>query len=200
MALREHLIATAERLLGERQIGDITTRDIAREAEVSDGVLYNYFASKNDLLVTALIRRFARGVSQFLEDLPEPGHGTIEESLTILTRAMFELHAEAIPTVAGLITEPPLLHQFLTEIHQPPFGAQMYPGHVAAYLRDEQRLGRLSGVNVEAATTLLMGSTFMLALSGVIRHESHGDTSSQLPDIVQTLLEGLKPAPSATDT
>ncbi len=112
-ALREHLVATAERLLEERQITEITTRDIAREAEVSDGVLYNYFASKNDLLVTALVRRFARDVQRFLERLPEPGTATVAKNLEVFARAMFDLNAGALPIVAGLIADPPLLHKFL---------------------------------------------------------------------------------------
>src|SRR6266508_161567 len=53
-ALREHLIDTAEKLLAERQVSSITTRDIARTAGVSDGVLYNYFADKHELVVAAL--------------------------------------------------------------------------------------------------------------------------------------------------
>ncbi|HVB64884.1 MAG TPA: TetR/AcrR family transcriptional regulator, partial [Nitrolancea sp.] len=75
-ALRELLITTAEQLLVEGQVADITTRDIARAAGVSIGVLYNYFASKNDLLVTALVRRVQRSVAQFDTDLPEPGTAT----------------------------------------------------------------------------------------------------------------------------
>ncbi len=77
-ALREHLIDVAERLLSERQVSAITTRDIARTAGVSDGVLYNYFADKNDLLLTALVRRYGRIVARFEADLPQPGTATVE--------------------------------------------------------------------------------------------------------------------------
>ena len=72
-ALRELLVDSAEKLLAERQVSSITTRDIARAAGVSDGVLYNYFANKNDLLVAALMRRYAGLVSGFDADLPAPG-------------------------------------------------------------------------------------------------------------------------------
>lgn len=194
-ALREHLIATAERLLSERQITEITTRDIAREAEVSDGVLYNYFASKNDLLVAALARRFERDVTQFVDTLPEAGTATIEENLNIFARAMFNLNAQALPVVAGLIADPPLLQQFIRQIHRPPFGAQMYRQRVAAYLESEQQLGRLAHVNVEATTTLLSGAAAMLALSGLVQHRAPEHDSHELDDIVATLIHGLRPAP-----
>lgn len=42
-SLREHLIATAERLIARRDTAGLTVRDIAREAQVASGVLYNYF-------------------------------------------------------------------------------------------------------------------------------------------------------------
>lgn len=194
-ALREHLIATAERLLAERQLTEITTRDIAREAEVSDGVLYNYFASKNDLLVAALVRRFERDVTQFVDTLPQPGTATIEENLNIFARAMFNLNAHALPVVAGLIADPPLLQQFIRQIHQPPFGAQLYRQRVVAYLESEQQLGRLADVNVEAATTLLSGAAAMLALSGLVQSRAPEDHSHELDDIVATLINGLRQVP-----
>jgi Bacterial regulatory proteins, tetR family len=63
--LRELLIVTAEKLLAERQVSTITTGDIARTAGVSDGVLYTYLADKNDLLVAALVRRYAAELERF---------------------------------------------------------------------------------------------------------------------------------------
>ncbi len=51
--LREHLIATAARLIDERGSAGLAVRDIAREAQVADGVLYNYFQDKEDLLARA---------------------------------------------------------------------------------------------------------------------------------------------------
>src|SRR5690349_17179224 len=77
-ALREHLIDTAEQLLTQRHVGAITTREIARSAAVSDGVLYNYFADKHELLLAALVRRYTQVLSRFEADLPQAGTGTVE--------------------------------------------------------------------------------------------------------------------------
>ena len=74
-ALRNHLIDVAERLLAERPVSSITTRDIARAGEVSDGVLYNYFASKNDLLVDsprAPFRRIVAGTTPTCRNRARP--------------------------------------------------------------------------------------------------------------------------------
>ena len=53
--LRDHLIATAARLIDQRGSTGLAVRDIAREAQVADGVLYNYFEDKEDLLAHALL-------------------------------------------------------------------------------------------------------------------------------------------------
>src|SRR5262249_56708222 len=53
--LRDHLIATAARLIDQRGSTGLAVRDIAREARVADGVLYNYFEDKEDLLAHALL-------------------------------------------------------------------------------------------------------------------------------------------------
>ncbi len=54
-SLRDYLIATAARLIDERGSAGLAVRDIAREAQVADGVLYNYFEDKEDLLAHALL-------------------------------------------------------------------------------------------------------------------------------------------------
>src|SRR5688572_7785639 len=80
-ALRDLLIDTAERLIGERPASAITTREIARAAGVSDGVLYNYFADKNDLIITALVRRHTETLRQYDLALPAPGSGSVADNL-----------------------------------------------------------------------------------------------------------------------
>ncbi len=194
-ALREHLIDTAERLLAERHVSAITTRDIARAAEVSDGVLYNYFADKNDLLLSALVRRYGGVLARFGAGLPRPGTATVEENLHTYARALLDLHAHALPIAAGLLTELPLLHRFIDAIHREPFGPHLILEPIADYLTGEERLGRLAAADVEAATTLLFGATIMLALS-ILMGRSPEDVAQQLPSIVRTLLRGLGPSPA----
>ena len=70
--LRGYLIATAARLIGERGTGALTVRDIAREAQVADGVLYNYFEDKEDLLANALLAHVAAVMGSAPPLLPSP--------------------------------------------------------------------------------------------------------------------------------
>lgn len=195
-ALREHLIDTAEQLLSERQVSTITTRDIARTAQVSDGVLYNYFADKHDLLLAALLRRYQRLADRFLADQPRPGSGAVAENLHTFARAALAFQADLIPMGAGLLSEPALLHRFLDAIHGHLHGPQDNQRSLTDYITGEQHLGRLPGdVDAVAATTLLMGACLTLALAGhLLPAPIRPAPSTRLAPIVDTLLRGLGPA------
>lgn len=192
-ALREHLIETAGKLLAERQVSTITTRDIARAAGLSDGVLYNYFADKHELLVAALVRRYATEVvTRFDTGLPQPGSATVEENLLVYARAALDLVAETLPIAAGLMSEQALLHRFIDEIHRQPFGPQRMRQPIADYLTGEQRLGRLGRFDVESAITLVMGPAIMLGFTELITGAGRAELAGQLPGIIRTLLSGMR--------
>ena len=189
-ALRDLLVDTAERLLAERQVAALTTREIARAAGVSDGVLYNYFSDKNELIVTAMVRRYGRMVARFDAELPAPGSGTVEDNLLIFERRVLELHMTGLPIVAGLLPTPDLLQRFVEGVHSQPEGPQLFAHRIIEYLQGEQELGRLPAGDLEAPTTMLAGSAMILALTSLMGMHP-GDPAEQLPGVVRTLLYGL---------
>ena len=78
--LREYLIETAARLIDQRGDAGLSVRDIARAAKVADGVLYNYFEDKEDLLAHALLVHVG-SVMSGMPPLPDPGGGTLARNL-----------------------------------------------------------------------------------------------------------------------
>lgn len=109
--LRGHLVATAARLIGERGGAGIGVRDIAREAQVADGVLYNYFADKEDLLANALLAHVA-AVRTGLPGMPEPGAGTVAGNLASFIETGLQWLGRVAPAFAGLATQPGVLSRF----------------------------------------------------------------------------------------
>jgi AcrR family transcriptional regulator len=190
-ALRDLLIDTAERLVEAKPASSITTREIARAAGVSDGVLYNYFADKNELIITALVRRYTEAVSRYDVAVPAPGSGSVEENLVTCLRAAIDLVASALPMAGTLLSEPALLQRFFTEVHTHPLGLHRMVGPVAQYLAAEQAAGRLGSFDVDAAGVLLLGPAIMLGFLIVMDGAPRDRVVGQLPGIVATLLRGL---------
>jgi AcrR family transcriptional regulator len=164
-SLREHLVAATEALLEHHSLGELTTRVIAHHAGVSDGVLYNHFADKADLILAAMLNRYATMLARVEAAAPEPGEGTVVGNVQAFGRALSDVEADLLVHGAGLIAHPPLLHRFWSEIHRSPFGLDRLRRPLVDYLAGEQRLGRVTAdLDVEAAVTLVFGACAMAAL------------------------------------
>jgi AcrR family transcriptional regulator len=218
--LREHLIATAARLIEQRGTAGLAVRDIAREAQVADGVLYNYFEDKEDLLAHALFAHVATVMGSSPPLLLPPGEGTVAENLrTFIDGGMASL-ARTAPAFAGLMSQPKVLGRFHAMVggdgafdsasrdagSEPPAdqeadpgdeGPQGLPDVLSAYLRGEQRLGRVgAGADIEAASSLVVGAIHGQILPRVIFNPP-GSPITTPPGLAarlaKTVLDGIAP-------
>jgi AcrR family transcriptional regulator len=182
--VREHLIETAARLIGERGSAGLAVRDIAREAQVADGVLYNYFEDKDDLLAHALLAHIG-SVMQAAPQMPAAGTGTVADNLRLFIDRGLETLARVAPAFAGLVSQPGVLSRFHAMVggdaafvggeqqadQDPAAGEQQadqdpaageprgLPDVLRGYLLAEQRLGRVDpAADVDAAVTLIVGT------------------------------------------
>jgi AcrR family transcriptional regulator len=172
--LREYLIATAARLIGQRGSAGLAVRDIAREAHVADGVLYNYFEDKDDLLAHALLAHVAT-VMAAMPRMPEAGTGTVAENLGWFIATGMDMLTRVAPAFAGLMSQPGVLVRFHAMVGgNPAFGTPRQgddradeerdgqrglPDILRGYLRAEQRLGRVGrAVDIDAAVALVVGA------------------------------------------
>jgi AcrR family transcriptional regulator len=109
--LRDHLIATAARLIDQRGTAGLAVRDIAREARVSDGALYNYFEDKEDLLAHALLAHVG-SVMGSAQPMPRPGTGTVAGNLRQFIDSGLATLVRVTPAFAGLLSQPNVLTRF----------------------------------------------------------------------------------------
>ncbi len=186
--LREHLIATAARLIDQRGSAGLAVRDIAREAQVADGALYNYFEDKEDLLAQALLAHVARVMTEAPQLVPEPGTGTVAENLASFIDRGLAVLSRVVPAFAGLLAQPKVLARFhamvgggaafgtpgadaggTAEPRSDEDGPAGLPDLLTRYLRAEQRLGRIDpAADVEAASTLIVGAIHGQVLPRVV--------------------------------
>lgn len=209
--LRQHLTATAARLIVQRGSRSLTVRDIAREAGVADGVLYNYFEDKEDLLANALLAHVAEVMNSAPRLLPEPGTGSVAENLRRFIDGGLEVLGRVSPAFAGLITQPKVLARFHAVVGGDAAftgspqtlgggGARGLPDLLAAYLRAEQRLGRVAGTaDIDAVVILVVGAIHGQVLPQVI-FGPPGTVPATAPDVpgrlAETILAGISPPAS----
>jgi len=190
-SLREHLISTAARLIDQRGSAGLAVRDIAREAQVADGALYNYFEDKEDLLAQALLAHVGQVMNGAPQLIPEPGTGTVAENLAGFVDRGLAVLVRVVPAFAGLLAQPKVLSRFHDMVGggaafgtpgaddepaersagrgpaEP--GQAGLPDLLTQYLRGEQRLGRIDAdVDVEAVSTLLVGAIHGQVLPRVV--------------------------------
>ena len=187
-SLREHLIATTERMISTAGTATLTVRAIAREAQVADGVLYNHFADKEELLASALLAHVRR-VERDLGALPEAGVGSVADNLRAHLRYGLALHRAVLPAFAGLVNQPAVLARF-AELGA---GRAEWRDRLLAHLRAERDLGRLAAdAEVDAAASMLVGHCHELVLSALFAHVPPPETSADTVDsVVAAVLRGI---------
>lgn len=189
--LREHLLATAERMIAERGTAGLTVRAIAREAGVADGVLYNHFADKEELLAHALRAR-AESLGSTLGPLPEPGAGTVEDNLRAYVGHGLTMHRGLLPALTGLLAQPEVLARFAALSG----GGEDWRERLAGYLRAERDLGRLApDARVDAATSMIVGACHEPVLSVLFQGEgiARPVPPDTVDDLVAAVLNGIAP-------
>jgi len=178
--LKAHLVEAADDLLDTIGPGSVTTRQIARHAAVSDGVLYNHFGDRGELVVAALVRRYSRLVEAFearLAEADEEGEGTerpLGPWLHDFALALRDLEAGALHLAAGIIAERQLLEAFWIEMHRAPLGLDRLRRPLLDRLRTARAAGLAAGdLDIEAAANLVFGASLVSAIT--LRVNAHAD-------------------------
>jgi AcrR family transcriptional regulator len=192
--LRQHLIDAAERLIARRGTAGLTVRQIAREAQVATGALYNHVTDKEELLALAL-QQHVHAVQARLGPLPGPaGTGTVAGHLHDFVDRAVALHAAVLPAFTGLLTQPGVLARF-TVLSAPADRDTWLRGQIAGYLRAEQRLGRIApDARVDAAAAMITGACHDLVLPHLFGGAHTGPVEPPprfATDLVTTVLQGI---------
>ena len=99
------ILETAERLLGERSLHEISVDDLARGAGISRPTFYFYFASKEAVLLTLmdrLVEEARRGVAlAFLANDPP---GVLRQGLTAVHETFREHRAVTLAAASARVT------------------------------------------------------------------------------------------------
>jgi AcrR family transcriptional regulator len=122
---RQRLLAEAQRLFRERGYAATSLEQIAEAAEVTKGAIYGHFASKEDLLLTALEAAPAPDYSTTLNDQSRP----LRERLAEFGRALAADHP-------GDVAELAMYLEFFAALLRSPDALQRYSSSRERRLRE----------------------------------------------------------------
>lgn len=197
IAQREKLIAATERLLCSRGLGCVTTRDIARAANVAEGALYNHFGDKAELMISVVLHQLG-DFPDVLHSLPlQVGQNTVQKNLERVLESAFAFHYRMAPLMCSLFADQDLLVRVRNMMKERSMGPGRSTSVIAAYLRAEQQLGRVASAAVpETVAELMLAASFNTALCDHFFHNgSAGEAKAhrQLRDTVRALVVGIGP-------
>ncbi len=187
---RQDILEAAASVFARKGFEKATTREIAQQAEVSEGTIYNYFASKQQLL-TALASMVQEKVTAILPEPPSAGDDraniieAIEQVLTVI--------AEHVVVIRGLLTalwdQGYGFHGYLVP------GVHRLVARVEDYLRVRVAAGALRACDVHTVARMVMGMVIYLAMpyvQGIEPIPSAEQRRNQAELLVSVLLDGLR--------
>lgn len=199
--MRQRILTAAASVLRERGFAETTTKEIARAAGISEGSIYNHFASKTDL-IAATMGEIAGGVREAMARLQgQVGKRTLEDNLAELAEAQIGFFLDLLPITGPTLGDRELRAWLRDGGPDPDSAAPRGPvlGHAGliAYLDAEQGAGRLAADAKPAyVAAALIGACQQYAfLSLLTRPEViatlarlPGDASEYAHDVVRTIL------------
>jgi AcrR family transcriptional regulator len=188
---RERILDAAAEVMRAQGLAHATTKEIARGAGCSEAALYKHFRDKTEIFVHVLRER----LPGFAPPPESAGQGTVRDNLRAIARAALSFYRTTFPMAASIFSEPRLLDAHRAALHRQGAGPQQAVLSVAAYLRAEQRLGRLpSATDPDAAAALLIGACFQHAFLEHFRGQSPDPDLDRLADtLTDTLLTSHLP-------
>ncbi|MEU3204239.1 TetR/AcrR family transcriptional regulator [Streptomyces cyaneofuscatus] len=154
---RVRIVDAAHELMGSIGLARTTTKEIARAAGCSEAALYKYFPSKEELFVTVLKERLPK-LGGLLDGLTA-GEGGVEANLTEVARQAALFYEQTFPMAASLYAEPQLKRRHEQGLRELGAGPHLPIQGLDAYLRAEQRAGRVrADADTYAAASLLLGA------------------------------------------
>jgi AcrR family transcriptional regulator len=198
---KERLLAATERLLSSQGLVSVTTRDIARAANVAEGALYHHFGDKAELIVAVCLHQLG-DFPEVLHSLPlQVGLNTVQKNLEHVLESAFAFHYRITPLVCSLFADQELLAKVRGMMNERSMGPGRAAVAIAAYLRAEQQLGRVSTSAIpDTVAELMMAVSFNAALCDQFfcgGSEPTGKAHQRLREAVRALMTGLQPVNGA---
>ena len=186
------ILDAAARVFAKNGYARATTREIAAEAGVSEGTIYNYFDSKRDLLI-AMSSRMALESLEQLDALPP--REDVKAYVLALVENRFHLLLKNIDLVRALMPEvlvdDDLRTAYINEVLAP---AIHYLGE---YIESRAEVGVFREVNTHVVARAMIGSVMSFGFLWLQQPSELEQVSREevISEVVGLFLDGLRLRP-----
>lgn len=187
-ARREQVLDAATKVFAERGFHKATIKHIAREAEVADGTIYNYFTNKTDLLLGLLNR--INETDQRRETLAELGEGDFEAFFKAYLHHRMGVLKDNLELLQAILPEV-MVNKSLRKRY---FDTIIAPTYELAedHFRTLQANGVIKPLDPQMLTRVLPSTLLGLAILSILGDEAVGKEWDRFPSIISDLiLNGL---------
>jgi AcrR family transcriptional regulator len=189
-ARRNQILDAAATVFAEKGFHRATTKEIADTAGVSEGTIYNYFASKADLLI-GIMTRLAE-LENLDEELADALQSDARDFLIAIFRDRMGLVREKDETIQAIMPEifvnPALRERFYQQFARPTTTL------FEQYIRARIELGHIRPLNVPLAVRAVQGMFVGLVILRILGDETLLSGWDELPEVLGTILfDGLSP-------
>lgn len=189
--VRRDILEAAEALAMSKGFSGVTTKEVARAADCSEGSIYNHFTDRADLLSQVVADRMLA----VLADLSGEGYEIdADGSLTELITRVAGAYAQLIALSTSLFADPDVLARFnavLQEHEASPDGIRVA---IAQRLSRAQEAGVVrADVDADSVALLITGTCHEAALHAYLGGHAAGGPSPAVDAVTDTLHVLLRP-------
>ncbi len=185
-ARREQIAEAATRVFAEKGFRRATVREVAREAGISEGTIYNYFENKDALLI---------GILDRLNETERRG-GDFERVRDMDFRPFLEGYLRQRTSLISRDRE--AFRAVLPEILVNDGPRELYLRHIVAptmtiaeeYFRAMVERGQIRPMDVPLAVRTLAGTVMGLLVLDLLGDEGVGARWQEIPEVVASIISG----------
>ena len=183
-ARREQIVEAATRVFAQKGFRRATTREVAREAGISEGTIYNYFEDKDALLMAILQRlnETERRAEDFEEGMATDFEGFLRDYLSRRMSLIWENREVFRVVLSEMLVNAELRELYLRRVVEPTMRI------AEENFRSRMEQGEVRRTDAPLATRSVAGAVLGVLVLGLLGDEEIGSRPDEVPDVLAGLL------------
>jgi AcrR family transcriptional regulator len=183
-ARREQIVEAATRVFAEKGFRRATTREVAREAGISEGTIYNYFEDKDALLMAILhkLNETERRGEDFEEGMATDFREFLKEYLRRRMSLIWENREAFRVVLSEMLVNAELRELYLRQVLAPTMAI------AEENFRSRMEQGEVRETDAPLAMRSVAGAVLGVRILGLLGDEELGSRPDEIPDVLAGLL------------